>query len=254
MPPTRTLVPRAASVRYSLDLMTGKNFSAGTRLDKWLKSNRNLRAILRSAITRVNRPLGMVRFRKQYGRAGEIVKLEVGGKSHREGWLVTNVGPTASLYLDAARKWPVDSWSIDVIFSDNVIEHLSLRDGRQMFAEARRCLKPGGVFRLVTPDLRAHVEMYLRGEDALESATARHYRRGGQTVEHPVDLIRIPIASFGHHLGYVYDFDTLSEELRKAGFKDVKRRQLGFSEHSSLLDLESRRDSGNTQMAVEATA
>lgn len=179
--------------------------------------------------------------------------MELGGHQHRDGWLVTDVRPLSPLYLDATERWPVDSGSIDFIFSDNVIEHLDLHNGRRLFLEARRCLKPGGIIRLVTPDLRAHVEMYLLGSDALESPAATHYRRGGQTVEHPLDLVRIPIASFGHHSGYVYDFETLSLELRNAGFRDVKRCELGFSEYDCLSGLDSRTKSGEAQMAVEAT-
>lgn len=230
------------------------NVQAGPQLDMWLKSHPMLRDAVRSAVKNINEPFAKERFRKHYARRGGIVKLEIGGRRQRDGWLVTDVGPLAPLYLDVTHKWPVDSDSVDIIFSDNVIEHLSLSDGRKMLAEAQRCLKPGGVLRLVTPDLRAHIEIYSTGHSALESPAALHYRRGGQTVEHPLDLVRIPIASFGHHAGYVYDFESLSLELRNAGFKDVKRCQLGFSENKDLMGLDSRTDSGEAQMAAEAIA
>lgn len=58
-------------------------------------------------------------------------------------------------YLDLAKvgsgeaiPWP-DS-SFDVVFSDNVLEHLA--DPARVFAEIRRVLKPGGVFLFKTPN------------------------------------------------------------------------------------------------------
>jgi hypothetical protein len=108
------------------------------------------------------------------------------------------------------------------------------------------------VIRLVTPDIRTHVEMYLAGSEALNSAAGRHYRDLGLTVEHPVDLLRIPIGQFGHHEGYVYDFATLDAELQRAGFGPATRHPLGQSEHPGLAGLDQRAHEGGAQIAVEA--
>ncbi|KMO84414.1 hypothetical protein MCHUDSM44219_00706 [Mycolicibacterium chubuense] len=123
-----------------------------------------------------------------------------------------------------------------------------------MLQEARRCLRPGGVIRTVTPDLRAHVDMYLQGDGVVNNEVALHYRDIGMQVEYPIDLIRIPVAAFGHHAGYLYDFETLAAELQRAGFSNIVRCSLGESEHEALRDLDLRGHEGGAQLAVEATA
>ncbi len=96
--------------------------------------------------------------------------------------------------------------------------------------------------------------MYLEGRSCLENEASRHYRDVGLVVEHPVDLVRVPIASFGHHEGYLYDFDTLASELERSGFTNVKLCDLGASAHIAMRDLDQRVHEGRAQMAVEAIA
>jgi SAM-dependent methyltransferase len=167
---------------------------------------------------------------------------------------VTNVNAVTRFYLDATKRWPFEDDTLEYVYQDNVIEHLSLDAGRAMLKEAHRCLQPGGIIRIVTPDLRAHVEMYLSGEGALANEASVHYQSLGLVVEHPIDLVRIPIASFGHHEGYLYDFPTLETELLRAGFTGPARFELGVSGHDALRGLDIRSHEGGAQLAVEARA
>ncbi|MCZ4499736.1 MAG: hypothetical protein JWQ74_2289 [Marmoricola sp.] len=212
-----------------------------------------VKAIARPIVLAVNTPLAKVRGKAVYEKAPRPVKLEIGGNSPRAGWVVTNVGPTVRNYLDATVRWPFADGEVSHVYSDNVIEHITLDMGRAMYREAYRCLQPGGVMRLVTPDLRAHVELYLSGAGALDSPPAKHYLGMGLVVEHPIDLVRIPIASFGHHTGYLYDFETLAAELKAAGFTKVVQVKAGESEHPELNALDVRSHEGGAQLAVEAT-
>lgn len=214
--------------------------------------NPRLRAVARSAVRTVNTPIA--RRRTATALAGEArpLKLEIGGLAPRDGWVVTNVNAVTRHYLDATTTWPLEDASISHVYSDNVVEHLPLEAGRIMFAEAFRCLTPGGLIRFVTPDLGAHVQRYLAGVSPRGDAEAAVYEECGLTLEHPLDWVRIPIASFGHHAGYVYDFESLAAELRRAGFVDVVRAPLGDSDHAVFSGLDQRADEGGAQMAVEA--
>ncbi len=200
----------------------------------------------------MNTPVAKLRLGRALAQAPRPLRLEIGGLVAREGWVVTNVNAVARNYLDATRRWPLDDDSVEVVYADNVIEHIDLEAGRALLAEAARCLQPGGVIRLVTPDIRAHVDMYLNGDDPANSAAGRHYRSIGLTVEHPIDLVRIPIGSFGHHVGYVYDYETLAAELTRAGFSNVVRCELGESPHPALHGLDNSTREGGAQIAVEA--
>ena len=214
--------------------------------------NPRARAAVRTAVRTVNTPVAKRRLLHAVAAAPRPLKLEIGGLESRPGWLVTNVNAVTRNYLDATSRWPLEDGAVSHVYADNVIEHVPLAAGRAMLAEAYRCLQPGGVIRLVTPDIRKHVDLYLRGADAVDGTVGRAYRDLGLVVEHPIDLVRIPIGSFGHHDGYVYDFDTLASELKRAGFHTVTEQPLGASEHPPLVGLDQRTDEGGAQMAVEA--
>jgi SAM-dependent methyltransferase len=219
-----------------------------------LSSLPGARPLVRTCVQAVNAPFAKARFRKEVERSGRPLRLEIGGTKPRDGWVVTNVSAVTRLYLDATKRWPLEDDSVEYVYHDNVIEHLSLEAGRAMLREARRCLRPGGAIRIVTPDLREHVEMYLSGGAALDNEASLHYRNLGLVVEHPIDLVRIPIASFGHHKGYLYDFATLAAELERAGFDNPTRFVPGVSGHEALAGLDIRSHEGGAQLAVEATA
>jgi predicted SAM-dependent methyltransferase len=208
---------------------------------------------LRAAVSAVNTPMAKRRGRRAYDEAPRPIKLELGGVGARDGWLITNVNPIAKLYLDATVRWPFEDGAAAYVFSDNVIEHVPLPAGRAMLRETYRCLRPGGVVRITTPDLRKHVTHYLSGEDAVTSRLADEYRSLGIPVEHPLDLIRITAIQFGHDKGYLYDFETLKTELEAAGFQSVVECALGESEHQDLRGLDSRPGFAGGLMAVEAT-
>jgi len=208
---------------------------------------------VRSGVRTVNTPLAKARARRAFASAERPLRLEIGGLERRPGWVVTNVNAVTRNFLDATATWPIEDGSSSFVYSDNVIEHVPLEAGRAMFAEAYRCLVPGGVIRLVTPDIRGHVEKYLAGKAPAGDPAAGVYEQMGLTVDHPVDWLRIPIASFGHHEGYLYDFETLTAELERAGFHSIVRCELGSSTHDALQGLDQRADEGGAQMAVEAT-
>ena len=212
-----------------------------------------LRSAARFSVRAVNTPIARRRLIRGLNEVPRPVKLEVGGTEKREGWLVTNVNATARHYLDATKSWPFGSGELSHVYADNVIEHITLDAGRAMLAEAFRCLRPSGVIRLVTPDIRTHVNLYLASAEPIETAAGKHYAALGLAVAHPIDLIRIPISCFGHHVGYVYDFETLAAELKRAGFKSPVRCELGESSHTDMQGLDRRSSEGGAQMAVEAT-
>jgi predicted SAM-dependent methyltransferase len=201
----------------------------------------------------VNKPVATARLRRTLAAVERPFRLELGGLTPRRGWVITNVNAVTRHYLDATKPWPIEDGALSRVYADNMIEHIPLEAARVMLAEAHRCLQPGGVIRLVTPDIRKHVDLYLAGRSAVGGPVGTTYRGLGLTVEHPVDLLRIPIGSFGHHTGYLYDFDTLRAELEAAGFSDVVSCEVNESRHADLAGLDQRVEEGEAQMAVEAT-
>lgn len=70
--------------------------------------------------------------------------------------------PAAVRYGDIVKGRPVTPESADGVYASHVREHLSLADCRTALANTRRLLRPGGVFRLVVPDLAERAGRYLR--------------------------------------------------------------------------------------------
>jgi len=214
--------------------------------------NPRLRRIVKASVHAANRPVGTVRFRLAARRAPRPIALEVGGLTPRDGWFMVNVNATAPRYMDGTKPWIFEDGALSYVYADNMIEHVPLAGARVFLEEAHRCLRPGGVIRLVTPDVRAHVDLYLHGNDVVQGAVADEYRALGVVVEHPIDLVRTPIGEFGHHTGYVYDFETLDAELQRAGFSPAVRQPFQESDHPMLRGLEYRSAQTPVQMVVEA--
>jgi len=63
--------------------------------------------------------------------------------------------------------WPSESF--DVAYHSNFLEHLEQRDAKAFLGECRRVLRPGGILRVVVPDLGVQARAYL---DALADARA----------------------------------------------------------------------------------
>jgi len=137
---------------------------------------------------------------------------------------------------DLTDPFPLPAGSIDFIYSEHFIEHLSLADGAALLTECRRVLAPGGVVRLSTPDLRMLVEQYLAGE-------VREWRDMGWEPATPCDLVNEGLRNWGHC--YVYDGPKLMAVLRAAGFSAVARCRWGQSGHAALVGLETRPDHGD---------
>lgn len=214
--------------------------------------NRRLYVAVRAIVRTANTPFAKARLTRALARSERPLKIEIGGLKKRPGWVVTNVNAVTRNYLDATSRWPVEDGAASHVYSDNVVEHLPLAAGRAMLAEAHRVLRPGGRIRLVTPDIRRHVQLYLDGSTSVTGPVGNTYRSLGLVVEHPVDLIRIPIGEFGHHEGYLYDFDTLRAELERVGFHSVTEVAPGQSEDPELNALDTRAAEGEGQFAVEA--
>ncbi|WP_413432513.1 class I SAM-dependent methyltransferase [Crateriforma spongiae] len=70
---------------------------------------------------------------------------------------------------DLRRGLPFSDDSFDGIYSSHVLEHLTPASADAMLAECRRVLRPGGVLRIVVPDLEGITREYLH---ALEKAAA----------------------------------------------------------------------------------
>lgn len=134
---------------------------------------------------------------------------------------------------------PIEDNSVDVMYSSHVLEHLCYLDAQKAICNIYKHLKPGGIFRAVLPDLEILIMEYNKNKAIFDSNAANKFML--ETLlgldEKPKGILRKVISLYGnyHHL-WMWDFDSLSFELSKAGFIDIKRCVRGDSD-DLMLDL-----------------
>lgn len=207
-------------------------------------------------LDRALRPRGRRSFRQEFERAAAAgpVRINFGsGGEPLPGWINTDVAWHAGCYLDATVPWPVPDGSVAHVYADNVIEHLTLEQGRSMLRNCFRALEPGGVVRLATPDVEAVARQYIERGELCQAGLERNRERG-RDLRYPVQLLTQVYVGAKHYLGFLYDEEALGTEMRDAGF-EVERAPTGSSRHAVLDGLEARSHPAEaaTQLVLEGT-
>ena len=93
------------------------------------------------------------------------MKLHLGcGTNRIEGWLNVDIdSPQADLHVDLRQPLPYADAAVAFIFNEHFLEHITRDEGLTFLRECRRVLKPSGVFRVSTPDLRWLIAQYQSG-------------------------------------------------------------------------------------------
>lgn len=145
------------------------------------------------------------------------------------GWLmgsrIRGIFPKNVRYGNIIDGLPVPDNSCDGIYCSHVLEHLSLDDFRKALKNTHRILKPGGLFRCVLPDLEWAGRRYVKALDNGEVDASMRLMSAtllGQPMR-PRGVKGLMTSFWGnsHHL-WMWDRLSLAEELRKAGFTNVR--------------------------------
>jgi predicted SAM-dependent methyltransferase len=197
--------------------------------------------------------------------AGEL-KLNIGcGTSGIEGWVNLDNSPSILLSrLPLGRRifrtpdWPRDVRRADVrkripfpdssvwcIYSSHTFEHFTYEESRTVARECHRVLRPGGVLRVVVPDLGILVRDYL-ADSADAMASHRFISRLLLTAG-----LRDIVHAGAHHK-QIFDARSLVHVLREVGFPTPEVSTFGSSRIAQIaeIELESRR---SESLYVEAT-
>ena len=103
-----------------------------------------------------------------------LVNVGCGMVAH-PAWQNFDVEPRLSYVkrLDVRLGLPLSDGSADAVYSSHVVEHLSDTEAGAFFTDLWRVLAPGGVIRIVVPDLEHICRIYLQQLDALKGGTEK---------------------------------------------------------------------------------
>ena len=166
--------------------------------------------------------------------------------------------PRSARYGDIVKGLPLEEGSSAAIFASHVLEHLSLDDMRTGLKECYRVLAPGGRIRIIVPDLEARARRYLQAREAGEPGASMDFMDTcylGQKSR-PRSVLSHLRAALGNskHL-WMWDEGSMSRELERAGFINVRRVQFGDSGDPKFDQVERRDryiDDGIVEVALEA--
>ena len=166
------------------------------------------------------------------------VHLGCGGH-HIPGWINLDNYP-APLAVNLQQGVPLPNKSARYVFLSHLLEHLFYPDQAHcLLDEIKRVLQPGGVVRIVVPDIEQCIDAYVNNDRGFFEDRRKHW------TWLPDDMTRLesflayagagpnPQHLFENHK-FGYDFETLHGCLLRAGFVNIRRCGFQQSSHEPL--------------------
>jgi len=141
-------------------------------------------------------------------------------------------------YGDVIAGLPVAERSAQAVYCSHVLEHLALNEFRATLAHVFSYLKPGGVFRLVVPDLEYYAKVYLASAGA-DAAVAfmREAHLGEPQKDRGLGDKAKSLFGRSRHLT-MWDYKGMAAELEQAGFVRIRRAACKDAEDPRFLEVE----------------
>ena len=172
------------------------------------------------------------------------------GPQPTPGWINFDVyfAPGVSFW-DCRRGLPFADNSVTAIYLEHVFEHFDPdTEAKPFLRECMRCLRAGGVLRIVVPDAGAYLRAYNGGWESLAAMRPLVQVEGGwqdgwlrNVYRTKMEFINAVFRQDFDHK-YAYDAETLALFVRQAGFSDAILQTFGRSADPDMAkDSEARR-------------
>ncbi len=152
------------------------------------------------------------------------------------------------IWADVTKSLPIESNTVNTIYSSHMFEHLDKNEASKCLLEMKRVLKPGGILRLVLPNMRKYINEYLIDNDLdklIETSCL-----GTEKPQSIIEKIKFFLSGPRHHL-WMYDEDSLSKLLKKYEFTDIKILKPGETNIKNYGEL-NLRERENDSFYIEA--
>lgn len=167
-------------------------------------------------------------------------------------------------YHDVRRRLPWPDASFSTVYASHLLEHLYHGEGKRLMRECYRVLKPGGVLRIVVPDLRAVIDDYIASRSRPDTQWPEGMRREPceelhlHMLFHDLEppggwfLLRwYRLRNPFHQHKWMYDERCLLGTFADAGFVNAVRKNYLESTIPNVQEVESRHRVENGGLAVE---
>ncbi len=164
-------------------------------------------------------PLVTRRYLKRWLNSSGPHVLNLGGGGVLfDRWLTGDVDPRSDVFMDVSKPLPLPSSMIDVVFLEEVIEHISAQDGKTLLKECFRVLKPGGWLRITTPSLDYFARRALESAGSEQEVNDIFYCHGHRHI-YSEEGLRTILALTGF------------AELTQSSYRDASARFGYFDTH-----------------------
>lgn len=168
-------------------------------------------------------PWRRARLRDVRATADALVNVACGAHVEPE-FLNLDLFPCAGTVFawDCRRSLPLATQAAAAVRAEHFVEHLDPRVELPAFlADVRRVLRPGAVLRIVVADAERYLRAYCEDDAAaFEQLAVAHALPHDPPTR--LDIVN-QIFHHGRRRRWAYDFDTLAQRLRAAGFARVER-------------------------------
>ncbi len=208
----------------------------------------------------------------------DIIKLNLGcGSVRPKGWINTDSSLNANIqkipligkiitrqfnevkynddnmvYMNLNKPWRYKNNSVDIVYASHLFEHLTLKSANRFLKESYRCLKSGGIIRVVVPDLYKICKQYITEyESGKEDASTfimwamNMHREGQYGAKIPLwKKVILEMQGYPHQHKFMYDEKSLSQVFKEVGFKEILSMTYGQSKFiSEIKDVEGTKES-----------
>lgn len=152
-------------------------------------------------------------------------------------------GTRRSAFVDAIRNnqvrfgrastFAMEPQSIDGFYASHVLGHLARRECEDLLKRVRTMLRPGGILRVVLPDLLRLAKSYANGEIDCDTFVERSKLSGDE-----MPAWRLATSLSRHRWGY--DFPSFSRVLEQSGYHNIVKSEFGKGSPLARLDLPAR--------------
>lgn len=159
-------------------------------------------------------------------------KIQIGGgKRYLNGFINIDINKPADIVYDVREGIPVPAKSVNFIFTEHFLEHISYPDSVNLFfEESFRILKYSGELVVGVPDCGKIINAYTRNNKILLNKIKQIWyknRKDKNLIETKIDIVNMVISDElfdkkynPHYWGY--DIEKIKYLFKKHGFNNIK--------------------------------